>query len=85
MESRSGLSRVSGLFGLSGWPDRKINQRGAKETREARQTSKEPWRVGGERIRRGLVAERTAVGAEGIVDAVRLERAPCSEGNGSRV
>ena len=30
----------------------------------------EPWGVSGERIRRGLVAEWTAIGAEGIVDAV---------------
>ena len=45
----------------------------------------EPWRVGGERIRRGLVAEWTAVGAEGIVDAVRFEWAAGSEGIGRRI
>ena len=45
----------------------------------------DPWRVGGERIRRRLVAERTAVGAEGIVDAVRFEGASGSEGIGRRV
>ncbi len=39
-----------------------------------------PRRIGGERIRRGLIAEGTAVGAEGIVDAVRLEGASGSEG-----
>ena len=46
---------------------------------------KEPWRVGGERIRRGLVAEWTAVGTEGIVDAIRIEGAAGSERIGSRV
>ena len=45
----------------------------------------ESWRVGGERIRRGLVAEGTAVGTEGIVDTVRFEWASGSEGIGSRV
>ena len=45
----------------------------------------EPWRVGGERIRRGLVAEGTAVGTEGIVDAVRFEGASGSVGIGCRV
>ena len=45
----------------------------------------EPWRVGGERIRRGLVAERTTVGTEGIFDAVRVEWASGSEGIDRRV
>jgi len=42
----------------------------------------EPRRIGGERIRRRLIAEGTAIGAEGIVDAVRLEGAASSEGIG---
>ena len=36
-------------------------------------------RIGGERIRRRLIAEGTAVGAEGIVQAVRLVAASGSE------
>jgi len=79
--AETGLSRLSGLFGLSCWPDRKTNQR-TKKTRETRQTSKEPRRIGGERIRRGLIAERTTVGAEGIIDAVQLEGASGSVGIG---
>jgi hypothetical protein len=42
----------------------------------------EPRCIGGEGIRRRLIAEGTAVGAEGIVDAVRLEGASGSEGIG---
>ena len=47
----------------------------------------EPRRVGGERIRRRLIAEGTAIGTEGIVQAVRLEGAAGSEriGRGFRV
>ena len=45
----------------------------------------EPWRVGGERIRRGLVAEGTTIGTTRVVDAVRVERATGSEGIGRRV
>ena len=53
-----------------------------RETKETRETSKEPRRIGGEGIRRRLIAEGTAVGTEGIVDAVRLEGAAGSEGIG---
>ena len=42
----------------------------------------EPRRISGEGIRRRLIAEGTAVGTEGIVDAVRLEGAASSEGIG---
>jgi hypothetical protein len=45
----------------------------------------EPWRVGGEGIHRGLIAEWTAVGAKLVVDAVRFEGAVGSEGIGRRV
>ena len=45
----------------------------------------EPWRVGGEGIRRGLIAEWTAVGAKLVVDAVRFEWTAGSEGIGRRV
>jgi len=65
------------LVGRTGKPTRRT-----RETRETRQTNKEPRRIGGEWIRRGLIAEGTAVGAERIVDAVRLEGASSSEGIG---
>jgi len=42
----------------------------------------QPRRIGGERIRRRLITVGTAVGAEGIVDAVRLEGAAGSVGIG---
>ena len=42
----------------------------------------QPRRICGERIRRRLVAEGTAVGTEGIVQAVRLEGASSPEGIG---
>ena len=45
----------------------------------------EPWRVGREGIRGRLIAERTAVRTEGIVDAVRRKRTPGTEGIGSGV
>ena len=59
-----------------------------KETRETRQTgqtretSKGPRGVQGKRIRRRLIAEGTAVGTEGIVQAIRLEGASGPEGIG---
>jgi hypothetical protein len=40
--AETGLSRVSGLFGLSCWPDRQSNQR-TRETRETRQTRSSAW------------------------------------------
>jgi hypothetical protein len=47
----------------------------------------QPRRICGERIRRGLIAEGTAVGTEGIVQAVRLEGTSSPEGigRGSRI
>ena len=45
----------------------------------------EPRRIGSERIRRRLIAEGTAVGTEGIVQAVRFERAASSERIGRRI
>ena len=42
----------------------------------------QPRRICGERIRRRLIAERTSVWAEGIVQAVRLEGAASPEGIG---
>jgi len=42
----------------------------------------QPWCVRGKWIRRRLIAEGTAVGTEGIVQAVRLEGASCPEGIG---
>jgi len=42
----------------------------------------QPRRIGGERIRRRLVTEGTAVRAEGIVQAVRLEGTPSPKGIG---
>jgi hypothetical protein len=44
-----------------------------------------PWGLGGERIRRGSIGERAAVGAVGIVDAVRFEGASGSEWISRRV
>ena len=70
------------LVGRTGKPTRRT-----RETRETRQTNKEPRRIGGERIRRRLIAELTAVGTEGIVQAVRLEGASSPEwiGRGFRI
>ena len=45
----------------------------------------DPWRIGGERIRRRLIAERTAVGTKRIVDAVKFEGASSSKGISRRV
>ena len=42
----------------------------------------QPRRIGSEQIRRRLLAKGTAVGAEGIVQAVRLEGASGSVGIG---
>jgi hypothetical protein len=55
------------------------------QTRETRQTSKEPRCVRCKGIRRRLIAEGTAVEAEGIVQAVRLEGASSPEGIGRRI
>jgi len=65
------------LVGRTGKPTRRT-----RETRETRQTNKEPRRIGGEWIRCRLIAEGTAVGTEGIVQAVRLEGASSPEGIG---
>ena len=45
----------------------------------------EPWCIGGKGVRRRPVAERTAIGTVGIVDAVRFEGAASTEGIGGRV
>ena len=45
----------------------------------------ESWCVGGERICRRLIAERTAVVAKLVVDAVRFEWTAGSKGIGRRV
>jgi hypothetical protein len=42
----------------------------------------QPRRIGGKRIRRRLIAEGTAIRAEGIVDAVRPEWTSSTEGIG---
>jgi hypothetical protein len=65
------------LVGRTGKPTRRT-----RETRETRQTSKEPRRICSEGIRRRLIAEGTPVGAERIVQAVRLEGISGSEGIG---